>query len=178
MSLVNIIILAVVLGIDCLVVSFSQGLIFKKNRMRNSLLLALSMGFFQGFMPILSYCGVDFIEHYIEPYENIIIFSIFLCLGAKFIAGAFFEKDEKLCLDLNCIIIMGIATSIDALAAGVVLKLMTSPLLLSVFIIGIVSFVMSVSGFWLGNFFKKLPSKALEISGGLILILLAIKGLP
>ena len=70
---------------------------------------------------------------------------------------------------------MGLATSIDALASGVSLNLTKTPLILSVLIIGFMSFFMSVFGFWLGNFFKKLPSKYLEISGGIILILLAFK---
>ena len=72
---------------------------------------------------------------------------------------------------------LGIATSIDALASGVSLNLTKTPLLLSVLLIGFMSFFMSMAGFWSGNFFKKLPSKYLEISGGLILIILAFKSI-
>ena len=175
MNLIDIFILAVALGIDCLVVSFSQGLIFKSNRTRSSLLLALTMGFCQGLMPCFSYIGTEFVSKYIELYAQIIVFLIFLTLGAKFIAGAFFEKQEIYCIDLKCLIGMGIATSIDVLASGVGLNLTDAPFLISILLIGIMSFVMSLGGFWLGNFFKKLPSKILEISGGTILVILALK---
>ena len=178
MSLVDIIILAVALGIDCLVVSFAQGLIFKSERIKNSLRLAFTMGLFQGVMPFISYIGINFIEQYIEPYSSIIAFTIFLILGAKFIAGAFFsKKDELKCLDLKCLIALGVATSIDALASGISLKLTDSPMIISILIICFASFIMSISGFWVGNFFKKLPTALLEIFGGCILICLAIKSM-
>ena len=179
MSLADIIILSIALGIDCLVVSFSQGLIFKSDRVKNSLFLALTMGFCQGLMPCFSYGGTSFIDKYIEPYSSIIVFAIFLFLGIKFISGAFTENNEKLCsLNWKCLMALGIATSIDALASGISIRLTETPLIKSVIIIGLMSFLMSIIGFWTGNFFKKLPSKALEIFGGIILICLAVKSMP
>jgi len=176
LNLIEIIILAIALGIDCFVVSISQGFIFKTNRIKNSLLLAVTMGFFQGFMPVLSYGGVHFVHEYIEPYANIIVFSIFMFLGLKFITDTFFEKEEKLCcIDLKCLLALGFATSIDALAAGINLKLTNSPLIISVLAIGLASFIMSVTGFWSGYLVKSFPTKILQIFGGLILIFLAIK---
>ena len=72
---------------------------------------------------------------------------------------------------------MGIATSIDAFAAGVSINLTHTSLILSALIIGFMSFYMSLKGFWFAIFFKRLPSRILEISGGLILIFLAIKSI-
>ena len=179
MTLIEIILLAIALGIDCLVVSFCQGLLFTNNRTKNSLALALTMGIFQGAMPLISYIATGFVSTYLENYTKWIVFGIFIFLGIKFLIEAFHEKDDcKVCsIDLKCLILMGIATSIDALGAGVGLKLTSTPLFESVFIIGFMSFVMSLSGFWTGNKFKNLPTKYLEISGGLILIGLAIKAL-
>lgn len=178
MHLVEILFLAVALGIDCLVVSFSQGLIFTHNRVKNSLALAFTMGLAQGLMPCFGYLFTWLISSYIQAYAKWLVFIIFFILGAKFIYEAFQEKDEKICcIDLKCLISLGIATSIDALASGVSLNLTKTPLLLSVLLIGFMSFFMSMAGFWLGNFFKKLPSKYLEISGGLILIILAFKSI-
>ncbi len=178
MNLIDLTILAVALGIDCLVVSFSQGLIFKSNRTRNSLILALTMGLFQGVMPCISYSATDLVSKYIEPYAHFIVFAIFMFLGLKFIIEAlFFEEKEQInCISLKCLISLGIATSIDALGAGVSLNLTKTPILLSFLIIGFMSFVMSLAGFWSGNFFKHLPSKFLAIAGGIILIFLAVKG--
>lgn len=178
MSLIDIILLAIALGIDCLAVSFSQGLIFHENRVKNSLRLALTMGLFQGFMPCIGFAGMDYVRDFAEPFCRWLVFAIFLILGLKFITEAFQDKKEGICcINLKCLISLGIATSIDALVSGASLNLTRTPLVLSALVIGIVSFFMSIFGFGLGNFIKKFPSKYLEISGGLILIFLAIKSL-
>ena len=178
MSLIDIILLAIALGIDCLVVSFSQGLILNKNRTANSLKLAATMGLSQGLMPCIGYIGANYIYELIAPYSKWIVFGIFMILGIKFILGAFEgEKKEICCIDLRCLISLGIATSIDALVSGAGLNFTDTPLMLSAIIIGTASFIMSLSGFWFGNFFKKFPPKYLEITGGVILIFLAAKSI-
>ena len=176
MNLIDLLILSVALGVDCLVVSFSQGLIFKQNKRRNSFFLALTMGIFQGGMPCLSYAGMNFVEHYVQPYGSWLVFTIFMCLGFKFVIEAFYDKEEEItCIGLKCLLGMGLATSIDALASGVSLKLTDTSILSAALMIGLGSFIMSGLGFWSGCFLKRLPSKMLGIFGGLILIFLAIK---
>ena len=176
MSLVEIFLLAIALGIDCCVVSFSQGLIFKSQRVKNSLFLALTMGIFQGLMPCIGYTGADVIHKYVAPFSDLIVFTIFLILGIKFIAEAFQPKEDEICcIGFKCLMGMGIATSIDALVAGGSLNFSRTPLVEPAMIIGAASFIMSLTGFWSGNLIKNFPSKYLEISGGIILILLAIK---
>lgn len=179
MNLVDLVILSIALGVDCLIVSFCQGLILQKNRRLNSLILALSMGLFQGFMPCAGYFFTDFVDEFIAPYSKWIVFSIFICLALKVLFGTFHDKEKcEVCyIEPKCIIGFSIATSIDALASGISLKLTSSPIILAALIIGLGSFLMSGIGFWLGYFFKKLPSKILGLFGGLILIFLAIKSL-
>lgn len=178
MTLIDIILLAIALGIDCFVVSFSQGLIFKNNRLKNSLNLALVMGFFQGFMPVIGYVGTNSLYKLIVPFSKWIVFGIFLTLGLKFIVDSFAPKEEQAqCIGWKCLCGLGIATSIDALVSGATIRLTGTSLALSVSLIGLASFLMSISGFWSGNFIKNIPSKYLEITGGVILILLAIKSL-
>lgn len=178
MSLIDVILLAVALGIDCLIVSFSQGLIFKNNRIKNSLSLAVTMGFFQGVMPVIGYVGTNSLYKLLVPFSRWIVFGIFFILGIRFILEAFQPKEEEIqCIGLKCLIGLGVATSIDALVSGATLRLTHTNLLLSVLLIGIISFLMSVAGFWGGNFIKNIPSKYLEIAGGFILILLAVKSL-
>lgn len=176
MSLIEILLLAFALGIDCCVVSFSQGLIFTSNRTKNSLALAFTMGLFQGLMPVIGYTGAGVISHYVSAYSAWISFAIFFILGLKFIFEAFEQKEEKICcIGIKCLISMGIATSIDALVAGASIKFSHTALMFPAFLIGAASFLMSLSGFWFGNSFKNFPSKYLEITGGLILIGLAVK---
>ncbi len=176
MSLFDIILLAIALGIDCLIVSFSQGLIFKHNRAKNSVILAFTMGLFQGLMPVIGYAFANVISGYVSAFAHWLVFAIFFILGVKFIIEAFQEKEDAvLCFDLKCLISMGLATSIDALVAGASLHFTGSGLFIPAVIIGAASFFMSIAGFWFGNFFKKFPSRSLEITGGIILILLAVK---
>lgn len=176
MNLIDIILLAIALGIDCFVASFSQGLIFSANRLKNSLTLALVMGAFQGGMPVIGYVGADYIYNLLVPFSKWIIFAIFFILGVKFIAESFKPKDDEIqCIGLRCLIGLGIATSIDALVSGASLRLSVTNLLSAGIIIGLVSFLMSLGGFWLGNFIKTIPAKYLECGGGIILILLAVK---
>lgn len=92
MHLVELIILSIALGVDCLVVSFSQGLIFTNNRTKNSLALAFTMGIAQSIMPLLGYVGVGLLSKYIEAYSEWLVFAIFMALGIKFIYEAFQKK--------------------------------------------------------------------------------------
>lgn len=178
LSLIEIIALAVAMGIDCMVVSFSQGLVLNSNRLKNSLALALTMGLCQGIMPCFGYLGTEMVSRYVAPYSKWLVFAIFMTLGVKFIYEAFQQKDAKVCcIDFKCLMLMGIATSIDAFASGITLKLTHTPLLLSTVIIGLMSWWMSVKGFWLAVFFQKLPSKFLEITGGTILVIMAIRAI-
>ncbi|MDR1327451.1 MAG: manganese efflux pump MntP family protein [Heliobacteriaceae bacterium] len=178
MSLIELIFLALALGTDCFVVSFSQGCIFRQNRLKNSVLLALTMGLFQGVMPFIGYFGASFLYNYVESYSRWLVFGIFMILGLKFIFEAFEEKeDEAFCIGFKCLVALGVATSIDALAAGAGIRLAAADIVFPAVLIGIVSFLMSLGGFWSGNCIRNFPSKYLEILGGLILISLAVKAL-
>lgn len=178
MSNIDILILAIALSIDACVVSFSNGLVFTQNKRVNSLMLACAVGFFQFLMPIIGFFLAQSVNKYVEPYDHWIVFGIFVLLGAKFIKDAFqAEKEEK----INCylcfsyIMLVSIATSIDALGAGVSIAFSGIKILFPAIVIGVVTFVNSLLGFWSGHLFKKFPTRNLEISGGLILILLAFK---
>lgn len=178
MNFIDLILLGLALGVDCFVVSFSQGLIFKSEKVKNSFKLALTMGLFQGSMPVIGYIGTNSLYKYVVPYSKWIVFGIFLLLGLKFIVESFQPKEKEVqCIGLKCLLSLGLATSIDALVSGASIRLTQTSLLISVMIIGITSFLMSIGGFYSGNFIKNIPSKYLEITGGLILVALAIKSL-
>lgn len=178
MNFIDLILLGLALGMDCFVVSFSQGLIFKSEKVKNSFKLALTMGLFQGVMPVIGYIGTNSLYKYVVPYSKWIVFGIFLLLGLKFIVESFQPKEKEVqCIGLKCLLGLGLATSIDALVSGASIRLTQTSLLISVMIIGIASFLMSIGGFYSGNFIKNIPSKYLEITGGLILVALAFKSL-
>ena len=180
MSHLDILILAIALSIDACVVSFSNGLIFTHNTKRNSLILAFSVGLFQFLMPLIGGLLANSVNKYVEPIAPWIVFGIFLMLGANFVRAALSNKEEEpekiVCsFCFKYILVVSVATSIDAMAAGASLYFSGTAILLPAILIGVVTFINSLIGFWSGQFFKKFPTKNLEISGGVILILLAIK---
>lgn len=178
MSILDILILAIALSIDACVVSFSNGLVFTQNKRVNSLMLAFAVGFFQFLMPVVGFFAAQTVSKYVEPYDHWIVFAIFVLLGAKFIKDAFkTDKEEKIdCyMCFKYILLVAVATSIDALGAGVTIAFTKTQIWFPAIIIGVVTFINSLLGFWSGHLFKKFPTKYLEISGGLILIGLAFK---
>jgi len=180
-SLIAILFLAVALSIDASVVSFSQGLVFSENKRKNSLFLAFFVGLFQTLMPIIGWFIASGIYKYVEAFDHWIAFGIFLLLGLKFIKDAFKceenEKCARTCISLQCLLLIAVATSIDALAAGATLYFLKISILIPAIIIGVITFINSLIGFWSGYVLKKFPSKYLEIIAGLILIGLGIKAL-
>lgn len=179
MNSIEIILLAIALGVDCCVVSFSQGLIVTENKEINSLKLAFTMGFFQALMPAIGYLFAFLITGLVADFSHLLVFVIFLILGINFITEAFVEETEEKnsCIELKCLLMFGLATSIDALGAGASLSFSDTHLVIPAFVIGITSFLMSIFGFWFSSFFQKFPSKIMEVCGGLILIALAVKSL-
>ena len=179
MNLTDIILLSVALGIDCFVVSFSQGIIFTSKRRVNSLQLAVTMGLFQGLMPVFGYFATGRMIDVLMPFSNLLVFIIFFILGSHFIFEAFNKNKEETvqCIGFKCLLGLGVATSIDALISGVTLKLTSADLLISCMLIGLISLLMSLCGFWIGNFVKQIPKKYLHICGGMILIILGVKSI-
>ena len=178
MSFVEIIFLAVALSIDASVVSFAQGLIFTENKRKNSLYLALSVGAFQAMMPVIGWVIAKGIYIYVEKFDHWIAFTIFFILGIKFIKDAFDDKEDHTTpafLSLKALLLLAIATSIDAMAAGATLYFTDVKILMPAVIIGVITFINSLIGFWSGYIFKRFPSKYLEIVAGLILIGLGLK---
>lgn len=178
MSIIDILILAIALSIDACVVSFSNGLIFTQNKKANSLMLACSVGFFQFLMPVIGFFLAQSVNKYIEPYDHWIVFGIFILLGVKCIYDAFKttkEEELKCYLCFKYILLVSIATSIDALGAGVSIAFTGIKIWFPAIVIGVVTFINSLIGYWSGYLFKKFPARNLEITGGIILVLLAFK---
>lgn len=178
MSLLTIFLIAIALSIDACVVSFAHGFILNKNKIKSAFLLASFTGVFQGIMPVLGCFGTGLIQSYIAPASKWIVFAIFMFLGIKFIQESF-DKEKKVILELtfSCLILISVATSIDAFAAGISFSLTNTKILFPSILIALITFINSLLGFFCGNYLKKFPTKNLEIFAGLILIFLGLKSL-
>ena len=178
MTYLEILFLAIALSVDAFVVSFSYGLSFNQSRLKNSLLIATFTGVFQGLMPCLGYYLTTFVKSFIQPYANLIVFTIFLFLGLKFIKESFEkEKKQPCCIGLACLFLIGIATSIDAFSAGISLLLFGNTILKPALVITIITFINSNLGFVLGGKLKSMKTRKLELLAGFILVLLGIKAI-
>ncbi len=178
MSYFSILVLAFALSVDAGAVSFSYGIKYQNERMKNALLLGIYTGVFQGIMPVLGYFAATPVKNYIQPYSKVIIFTIFFYLGIKFISEAF-QKDrqKELCISTKCLILIGIATSIDAFSAGITLLLSGNRIFKPALLISFITFVNAYTAFYIGGKIRHKTVKWPEVLAGVLLIMLGIKGL-
>lgn len=179
----EIMILGVSLAIDACIVAFSYGLCTKPWRLNNGLKIAMTASFFQYTMPILGWYMLWIANEGFSDYASIvdhwITFAIFLVLGLKIIKDAHSEDDEDAqtpkTLSLGVLLLIGIATSIDALAAGVMIFSQNTSLYLSASLIGAITFVCVMVAYQLSRTLRQIPTKMLETGAGIVLIALGVK---
>lgn len=182
MSLGELFLIAVGLSADAFAVALCCGLTLQSSVIKNAIVVGLYFGFFQGFMPLFGYLvGTQFADSIIS-YDHWIAFFLLSFIGGKMIlesTGSACPEDnssrEESSLKLNCMLPLAIATSIDALAAGVTFAFLEVDIISSVIFIGVTTFVLSMAGVKIGNIFGlKYKSKA-ELSGGIVLVLMGLK---
>ena len=194
MDFVTLIGIAVALSMDAFSVSICKGLATKMFSLKTALLCGLWFGGFQALMPVIGYIlGAQF-EHFITNIDHWIAFGLLLIIGVNMIREAFEEEttsqqdnettSEKSksvsesvcgCTGFKTMLGLAVATSIDALAVGVTFAFLKVNVWFSVMVIGITTFIFSFAGVKIGNIFGSRYSKAAEITGGVILILLGVK---
>ncbi|PKP09258.1 MAG: hypothetical protein CVU09_12130 [Bacteroidetes bacterium HGW-Bacteroidetes-4] len=178
MAFLTLFIIAVGLAMDSVTVSISCGLILYKFNFRNSLRIALFMGFFQGVMPLIGWLLGNTFNQYVISVDHWIAFAILVFLGIRMIYEYFTTRDDFKCFDpTNYKVLTGlaIATSIDALAVGITFSLIEISIVYSGFLIGFTSFVLSFLAVWLGSTFKQKMKVPFELIGGIILLLIGTK---
>lgn len=178
MGLIELVLISIGLAMDAFAVSICKGLSMKKLDIKKALIIGLYFGGFQGGMPILGYLlGIGFQEK-IQFIDHWIAFGLLTFIGFNMIKEALSkddceESDDK--TDFKTMIVLAIATSIDALAIGVTFAFLNVNIILAVSLIAIITFVISVIGVKIGNVFGDKYEKKAEITGGIILILLGVK---
>ena len=177
MGVLEILLLGVGLAMDAFAVSICKGLSMKKMNWKNAVIIALYFGVFQALMPLIGYfLGVTF-ESLVTTFDHWIAFILLSLIGGKMIKESFDREDDKENdkVDLKTMVVLAVATSIDALAVGITFAFFDVNLMLSISSIGIITFIISILGVKIGNRFgDKYQSKA-ELMGGVILVLLGIK---
>lgn len=177
-SLLEILLIAVGVSADAFAVSLSQGVTLRRFRWRDALLIAGLFGVFQALMPLLGWLlGKGFADA-ISGVDHWIAFGLLALIGGKMLWEAFHDdedEDEEQSLDLRGLLILAVATSIDALAVGVSFAVLPVNLPLALTVIGVVTFVISLVGVRLGRSVGSWLGKPAEILGGLILIGIGVR---
>ena len=177
MTFIELLLIAIGLSMDAFSVSICKGLTTKKFSWRMALVCGLWFGFFQALMPIIGYfLGAQF-QEMIEAYDHWIAFGLLFLIGANMIREAVWGKEESQdgSLGFKTMLLLAIATSIDALAVGVSFACIRVKLWSSVIVIGLTTFAFSVLGVKIGNVFGSKYEKSAGIIGGIILILIGLK---
>ena len=178
MNFIDIFLIGVGLSMDAFSVSICKGLTTKKFSWRTALICGIWFGGFQALMPLIGYyLGVSF-QSLIESVDHWIAFGLLVLIGANMIREALSHKEEEEyngALDFKTMLLLAIATSIDALATGISFACLQVNIWWSILIIGLTTFAFSIGGVKIGNVFGSKYEKSASIIGGIILILIGAK---
>jgi len=178
MKLGTILLIAVGLAMDAFAVSIVTGSVYKEFKLRHTLRMALFFGGFQALMPVIGFLAGLGLMSYIAPYDHWVAFALLFFVGGKMIYESFQTEAAGKSRDpskLSVLLLLSLATSIDALAVGITLSLLRAPIALAVTIIGLVTFALSFGGVYIGKRFGRFFESKVEILGGLVLIAIGLK---
>lgn len=180
MDILSIIIISVGLAMDCFAVAISKGVCLKHFKLYKALRMAVLFGVFQGLMPLIGYVGGAAFAAFIGKYDHWIAFVLLSTIGVKMIIEGIKPVDtqcetEKNPFKWRVIFTLAFATSIDALATGVLFVAFPEKLLIGIFSIGFISFLFALLGVYLGVRFRKRIKINFELPGGVILVAIGTK---
>lgn len=178
LDLPTIFFIAVGLAMDAFAVSVASGLAVSKLRVRYALRMALFFGLFQALMPVAGWLlGFGF-RQTIQEFDHWLAFALLAAIGVKMIYESFKLEEVENPRDpmsITLLLVLSVATSIDALAVGLTLTFIKVPIATPAVIIGLVTFSISFAGVYLGDKFGHFFEKKIEALGGLILIGIGLK---
>lgn len=177
MDVLTIALIAVGLAMDAMAVSIAKGITIEHKRRKAGLILAMSFGVFQMFMPVIGFfVGLSF-KDLIMGIDHWIAFGLLVFLGSKMILDSTrkMDKKENESLKLHSVLTLSVATSIDALMVGLSFAFLQISILEPILAIGLVTFSLSLLGFFFGCRLGDFFGNKIKIIGGLILIVIGIR---
>jgi putative Mn2+ efflux pump MntP len=178
MEILTIFLIAIGLSFDTFAVSISSGLVLRKIDFFNATKIAITLALFQAAMPVIGWLAGSGIKNYAESVDHWIAFGILALLGGKMIYESFNADPEDRSfnpLDIRVLIGMAIATSIDALIVGFSFALLNYKIVISIGIIGAVTYIVAMLGMLFGKKIGAQMGRRMEILGGVMLILIGLK---
>lgn len=182
MGFVELFLIGVGLSMDAFAVSICKGLGMRRLNMRQALVIGLFFGGFQALMPLIGWALGTQLADFITPIDHWIAFILLALIGGKMLFDAFSGGDEEDAgepkdarLDFKEVLMLAIATSIDALAVGITFAFLGVNIVVAIAVIGVTTFVLSVVGVAVGHAFGARYEKGATIAGGIVLILIGCK---
>lgn len=176
MGIVELLLLAVGLSMDAFAVSICKGLSNRTVSWREMALAGLWFGGFQALMPALGYLLGTSFEHFITSFDHWVAFILLSFIGGKMVHDAFSgEEEADPSFRPRIMLVLAIATSIDAMAVGITFAFLHVDLPLALALIGATTFCFSAAGVKIGNAFGSRYQHKAELAGGLILIFIGVK---
>jgi len=164
------------LSMDAFAVSLSKGLSMPRMRWKHAVIIALFFGGFQAGMPLLGWLISRRFEAYVVAFDHWVAFALLSFIGGKMIweaaHGDAEEEEGGSSLNMKGLLVLAIATSIDALAVGITFAFLNVSVLPSVGLIGMITFLLSLAGVAIGHRFGAKFMKKAEIGGGVMLVLI------
>nr|WP_317412795.1 manganese efflux pump MntP family protein [uncultured Solibaculum sp.] len=177
----GIFLMALGLSMDAFTVSVSNGMCTRNLKVSHAVKMAFSFGFFQALMPIIGYYAGVTLSGFLQSVSYWIAFGLLTCIGLKMIYEALKKIQGDQCvtrdpISFKMLMLLSVATSIDALAVGISLALVDQTSIgLAAGIIGVVTFLVCLAGVYIGKRFGTIFEKKAEILGGLLLIGIGVK---
>ena len=177
MGAIEILLISIGLAMDAFAVSVCKGLAMKKMNWKKAAIIGLYFGIFQAVMPVIGYFLGNTFEIFITYVDHWVAFILLVGIGINMVKEAFNKESENRNdnVDMKTMLVLSIATSIDALAIGITFAFLNVNLILAVALIGVITFILAVIGTKIGNRFGDKYQNKAELVGGIILVLLGIK---
>ena len=179
---IELFLLGIGLAMDAFAVSVCKGLGMRRLNKKQTLIIGLYFGGFQALMPLIGWLLGSQFQKYITSIDHWIAFILLSFIGGKMMIEAIREWNEEETVDVmdapldhKNMLVLAVATSIDALAVGITFAFLDTPIIEAITIIGITTMIISIIGVVVGNFFGSRYKSKAEFIGGLILILLGLK---
>ena len=177
MLFIDLFLLAIGESMDACAVSMAKGTIVRKPMLKHYMSVGLWFGGFQALMTLIGYfIGFKF-SNIVESFDHWISFALLTYIGISMIREGLEKDEEKVDASFGAksMFVMAVATSIDALAAGVSLGFVQVNIWFAALLIGVVTFLFSVAGLKIGNIFRNKYKTAAELTGGAVLIFIGVK---
>lgn len=177
---IELFLIGVGLSMDAFAVAICKGLAMPKLNKKQMVVIGVYFGGFQALMPLLGWALGSQFARYITSIDHWIAFVLLAFIGGKMIKESFQKEEEEIevCDKPLChkqMLILAVATSIDALAVGITFAFLDTPIVEAILIIGCTTFVLSMAGVAVGKYFGSKYKNRAEFAGGLILVLIGLK---